>query len=470
MENAAMKRSIEFIDDWLKYRAPRVDIPGFCVAIAKKGELLFSRSYGYANLEEEIPLETQHLFRIASHSKTITATAIMQLAERKLLDIDAPAANYLNWLSEHRDKRMTALTARQLMCHSAGVIRDGLDASCWLFEQGFPDSARFQKEFMEAELVLDAGRQMKYSNFGYALLGCLVEAVSGTEFNQYAMENIVQPLGLQNTGPDFRAELLPRLVTGYSRNTQLRKRLPLVKSVDTRALSPAAGFYSTAEDLCSYFSAHLQGNGKLLTDKSKQEMQLTHFAVKDASEKDEYALGFSVDYAAKRRLFGHGGGFPGQRSKTMCDSTDGLVVCVLTNCFDAEARTIGKAIYSVFDFFNAEKTCKLDRSLVRSFEGMFSNFACDLGFVEDGDELLAVNLDSWSIFGSRQEMQTLSIVDKDRLKIERCEGYGNEGEIISFRRENGEVGSIKYAGVEMLPSSKYYSGLSQLKIIGETMC
>jgi CubicO group peptidase (beta-lactamase class C family) len=126
---------------------------------------------------------------------------------------------------------------------------------------------------MQAHLILDNNIQMKYSNIGYTLLGCLVEEVAGMPFDLYVQEKILAPLSLSDTGTDFRSELLPRLVTGYTRRNQQKERLPITENIDTRAMASATGFYSTAADMCKYFVAQFVGSGKLLTDESKKEMQ-----------------------------------------------------------------------------------------------------------------------------------------------------------------------------------------------------
>ncbi|MDZ4835485.1 MAG: serine hydrolase domain-containing protein [Candidatus Melainabacteria bacterium] len=453
---SALYRATQFLDTWLDYRYNRITIPGFVVTIAHEGEVVFQKACGYANLERQVAMSADHLFRVASHSKTFAATCVMQLAEEKLLDIDEPVANYVKWLESHEDKRMSRITARQLMCHSAGVIRDGKNADYWQMLNSFPDQEEFKKQILETELVLQSNLKMKYSNYGYSLLGCLVEAVSGLPFNEYVQKQIIEPLKLKETGPEFDERILPFIVTGYSRR-ESGKRLPLEEKTYTRAMSAATGFYSNASDLCKYFHAQFVGSGKLLSDESKREMQRTQWRVQH-SDNEEYGLGVDVEYNGDRRLFGHGGGFPGQRTKTCCDPEQRLIVVILTNCIDGESRNISKGVLSVIDHFEKSGEAADPETIdeLRRFEGTFRSLWGDVSIVENGRKLIAVNPDGWFPFGHDAEPQILDYVDQSTLKVARTNGYGNLGELVHYDFEgDGKTKTIRYGGSQKWIDSEY---------------
>lgn len=456
MRKMILDRASKFLDSWLDYRYSRLEIPGFVVAIAHEGEVVFRKACGYANLERQVAMSTDHLFRIASHSKTFAATCVMQLAEEKLLDIDEPVAKYVKWLEQHSDKRMARITARQLMCHSAGVIRDGQDCSFWSMLNPFPDDEQFKKEMLETELVLQSNLKMKYSNYGYSLLGCLVEAVSGLPFNEYAQKKIVQPLNLKATGPEFDERILPFIVTGYTRKENGR-RLPLEERTSTNAMSAATGFYSNASDMAKYFNAHFVGSGQLLSDESKREMQRTQWRV-EHGDNEEYGLGLDVEHNGDRRLFGHGGGFPGQRTKTCCDPEQRLIVIVLTNCIDGEPRSMAKAVLSVIDHFEKSAEVADNETIdeLRRFEGTFRGLWGDVSIIENGRKLIAVNPDVWFPFGHDAQPQILERVDDCTLKIVRTNGYGCHGELVHYNFESdGVAKSIRYGGSDKWIESEY---------------
>ncbi|MHB8506146.1 MAG: serine hydrolase domain-containing protein, partial [Acidimicrobiales bacterium] len=286
MDRRALDHSLTYVDSWLRWRIPRVLVPGCVVAVSSRGRVIFAEAYGDVGVQD--------VFRIASHSKSFTATAILQLVEDGRLHLDDAAADHLGWLAEHRDRRWRRVTLRQLLCHGAGVVRDGLDADFWELARPFPDAEQLRQEVLDADLVLEPNTTMKYSNFGYGVLGAVLEAVTGRTYAEHLLQRVVGPLGLKATTPEPTAA--DAVVTGYGRRHTDGTRRP-VPLVDTRALAAATGFAAGAADLCHYFSAHLPGSGKLLSDESKREMQRVHWRVRrPGSPGDEdYGLGLELE-------------------------------------------------------------------------------------------------------------------------------------------------------------------------------
>ncbi len=461
MSKKVPEQSTGYMQDWLRFRYERDEIPGFVVAVAQKGKILFLEAYGYADLEKREKMTPQHIFRIASHSKTFTATAIMQLQEQGKLRIDDYVVNYLPWLKNHKDKRWSKVTIRQLLSHGAGMTRDGLEIDYWQLSRPFPDAERFKKDILNAKLVLDNNTKMKYSNYGYTLLGMVIESVSGQKYNNYVVKNIVNPLGLKNTGPELTEKIKDRLVIGYTRRDYKKKRLPIT-NINTRAMSPATGFYSTAEDLCKYFSAHMVGSKKLLDNESKKEMQRVHWAVENVKDKEEYGLGLEIEYVNDRRVLGHGGGFPGHTTKSLFDPEDGLVVIVLTNAILIGAGYMAQSIVKVINY--AQKNNKPIRGNLRKLQGRYMSLWNALDIVAVGSKLVAAYADSWEPFESPDELEH---VKENIFKIVKTDSFGHEGEQVEFKlNKSGSVQQLIYGGGTLLPEKAYLQQTSKLKIIG----
>src|SRR5215475_9334205 len=121
LDRAALLEAATYVDRWIAFRCEHRDLPGLVVAIRHANELVLCEGYGYAQLDPPVAMTPEHVFRVASHSKMFTATAIMQLVEQDKLRLDDRAAAYLSWLDSD-------VTLRQLLNHAGGVIRDGVNA------------------------------------------------------------------------------------------------------------------------------------------------------------------------------------------------------------------------------------------------------------------------------------------------------------------------------------------------------
>lgn len=441
--------SAAYIKDWLSFRYEQGDIPGMVVAIYQDGKIVFNEAYGYADLEKKVKMTPEHIFRIASHSKTFTAVAIMQLQEKGKLRVDDYVVGYIPWLKQHKDKRWQKVTIRQLLSHGAGVIRDGLDNNYWQLYRSFPNDEQFKKDILEADLVLDNNIKMKYSNYGYSLLGYVVQAASGQPYNQYVTEHIVEALGLKDTGPELSRKIETRLVTGYSAPNFGKKRKPIAH-IDTKAMSPATGFYSTAKDLCAYFAAHMISSGKLLDDESKKEMQRTHWGAENVREKTEYGLGLEIEYADDIKLFGHGGGFPGHITNSYFWPEEKVIVVVLTNGMRSGVGGISKGIIKTIKYVKSKDAPP--KELAR-FRGSFMSLWSTIDFIPIGKKLLAISPDTWEPFEYPDELKK---IDTNTFKIIKADSFGNEGEFVHFNvNKSGKIESVKYAGQTLLPREDY---------------
>jgi CubicO group peptidase (beta-lactamase class C family) len=443
-----LRDGVAYADRWIAYQQERREVPGIAVTISHGDQVLLAQGYGYADLERQTPMTSRHIFRIASHSKTFTATAILQLLERGKLRLDDPLASSIPWLGRLGD--LAQVSIRQALNHSSGVIRDGLDAAYWHLERGFPDADELRRLVEDGGAVLAANERFKYSNIAYGLLGLVIEAASGTPYNQYVKEHIVDRLGLADTGPELDDHARTRLVKGYtSRHLGLPRRP--IPDIDTRALSPATGFYSSAEDLSRYVSAHFLGDARLLRDASKREMQQPYWEVAQADER--YGLGFDVVKIGERQLVGHGGGFPGHITRTLFDPVDRLAIVVLTNEIAGPARAIAHAVVRIIDFALKQPPATNHDGRHDRYVGRF----VDLWGVTDvaafGDALLALSPEGDD---PTKDVTRLRVEDTDTLRITDTDGYGSPGESVRYSRDaEGRVTMVRFGGTPCYPPDLY---------------
>ncbi len=436
--------TLDYLDSWLTLRSRWESIPGFSVAIAKDGEIVFSHSYGRANLETEEIMHPNHLFRVASHSKTFTATAVLQLQEQGKLRIDDQIIAHLGWLAEHSDSRWKAVTIRQLLSHSAGIVRDGVDSDFWNLRRSFPDRDVLREEILRTDLVYEPNTKLKYSNYGYGILGELIEQASGMSYAEYVKKNIIDAVGLKYTYPDLSNDMLSQLATGYSRLNLSKGRFAF-PHIHTNALAAATGFCSTAGDLAIFFSALRIGTGQLLRDESKREMRRMQW---QSTYSDEgYALGLSIQQAGGRSLVGHGGGLPGFITRSYLDIDDGLAVVVCSNGYDAWSTSIAKAVYALIDLFGEEAP----REEHAKFEGRFSTFFGVSEVIATAQGLRMIYPNSWYPI---DDISSLSVVDDTTLRIAETDSYSSGGELIHYVfSDDGSIQQVTEAGSVLMLSS-----------------
>jgi len=440
-----LRNGVAYADQWIAYQQDRREIPGVVVAIRYGEHLLLSRGYGYADLAANTPMTPRHIFRVASHSKTFTATAIMQLMERGTLRLDDPIAASVRWLE---GGALARVTIRHALNHAAGIVRDGNQADYWQLDEPFPDAPGLRRLVEDGGAILAADDTFKYSNIGYALLGLVIEATAGVSYNEYVARHIVDRLGLRDTGPETDDHARERLATGYTRRRLGIPRRP-VPDAATHALSPATGFYSTAEDLSRYAAAHFIGADELLGDAAKREMQQPYWEIEQADER--YGLGFSIVTIGDRRMVGHGGAFPGHATRTMFDPKDRLAVVALTNETGGPAGALATGIVKIIDFAlrQTRRSPEPSPAVYDRFTGRFVNLWSITDMARFGDTLVALDPDDDDPV---KAVTRLAVEDGETLRIVKTNGYGSPGETVRYTRDaGGQITKVINGGKTMYP-------------------
>jgi CubicO group peptidase (beta-lactamase class C family) len=435
-----LREALAYYDSWLAFNQRYRRIPGVQVAVYAEDAVALSSAYGLADVEQGIELTENHLFRIASHSKTFTATAVFQLAEQGRLRLDDKAGLHV---TEIVGTPLGELTVRDLLAHAGGVTRDSLDADWWLLAKAFPDREQLLAVLRDASsAVLSENDRFKYSNIGYGLLGLVVEAASGTSYNSYVQTAIVDKLGLAGLGPELDPRRSAEYAAGYSSLSYADARVP-IDHVDTHALASATGFFGNAHDLATYFSAHFPGDDRLLTDKSKREMQ---HPLWQTSEEDwpRYGLGLQVSKVGKRKVFGHGGGYPGHITRSLVDGEQRIAVSVLTNAIDGPAAGLAEALLKLLDLADSEKRGTGEN--LERFTGRFANLWGVNDIVLLGGRLYSIDPTSPDPAAEPQLLE----VEGDLLRVAGGSGYGSYGEYYRYTfTPDGQLESVRGPGGQL---------------------
>jgi CubicO group peptidase (beta-lactamase class C family) len=448
---AASENPIEtvlaYVPQFLEFQRTYMPYVGAQVAVRKDGELLFNEAFGYADLASKKPLTVDHLFRIASHSKTFTGVACLQLVEAGKLRLDDEVRSHIG---ELEGEAMGTVTIRELLAHGSGMTRDGDDCGFWSLEQTFPDREELLETIRLDGKILEPNEHFKYSNIGFSLLGLVIESAAGVPYREYVSTHIVDKLGLKDTGPDLDFDRLEDYAKGYSSRAHGPDRIE-IEHIDTFAESSATGFYSTAVELTDYFQAFLDGDDRLLSDASKRRMRQVQWTVTDEAS---YGLGLSITKEKGRTYYGHGGGYPGHITISKVDLERRLSISVLTNTNDGPAAVLATAVLNLIDLAANEdgkaKTEPGDADELRKFEGRFANLWGITDVVNLGGRLYTLNPSLQNPTTFATELEVLSGTE---LKAVGDEGFGGYGEVMRYSfNDDGTVERIRGAsGMTLVP-------------------
>ena len=294
-------------------------VSGLAIQVCFRGKTWFSAGYGVADLEtgREVLPETT-VFRIASISKPITATALARLVAEGVLQLDEEVRTYVPEFPE----RHGVVTLRQLASHTAGIR--GYRGKEFALNRplGIEESLEL---FVEDPLLFPPGEGYRYNSFDFVLLSLAMERACGHPFHQLVEERVLEPLSMSDTQMETPGKPVPGQATFYRRAGKgFSKAVP----VDTRYKLAGGGYLSTVSDVCRLGMAYLRGD---IASPDILNPFLTSFDV--GGKRTWYGLGWQVSKDANGRPFyGHVGNTVGAYSNFFIYPRQELVFSILVNC------------------------------------------------------------------------------------------------------------------------------------------
>jgi CubicO group peptidase (beta-lactamase class C family) len=309
----------------------RRQIPALSVAVVHR-EGRWVEAFGTADLENGVAATPASIFRLASISNPITATAALRLQEQGKLDLDADIRKYVP--SFHI--KPWPITPRRLLGHLGGIrgYRPGEVAST----RHYVDVVTPLAIFAEDPLAHEPGTKYLYSTYGYNLLAAAVESASGRPFVETLREFVFEPAGMTATGPDDARALISNRVRGYRPGPDGKPVNCIL--ADTSNKIPGGGLCATAADVAAFGKAFL--DGKLVQDATRDSMSTPQRL--NSGEKTNYGLGWNVGSHQGRREILHTGGQPGTSTILYLRPDEGIVVAILTNLEGAKLQESARSI------------------------------------------------------------------------------------------------------------------------------
>ncbi len=339
--------SIQLVKTWIKSEIEYNNLPGLSVGIVFDQDLIWSKGFGYADINKKKTMTPQTIFRIASVTKLFTCMAIMQLREQGKLQLDDPVEKYLPWFNIiNRFPDAPTITIRQLMTHTSGLPREA--AFPYWTDHKFPTVDQIMETLPNQETTYPSETKWKYSNLGMAILGQIIVAASGEDYGTYIQNHILKPLEMNNTSVYLTNEQKKQIATGYGRRLPdgTRKRMEVA---DYNGISPAASISSNVEDLAKFVSlqfsdGNLEGK-QILKESTLREMQRVHWL--QPNWKSGWGLGFSVWHRDEKTFVGHAGWVAGYRTQLLLCPEDKIGVIVMSNAEDGSPSFFANKIFNV---------------------------------------------------------------------------------------------------------------------------
>ena len=325
------------MEAWLEALVPRLEsavsrfvndhsAPGAAVGAVVDGALAWRSGHGFADLVAATPPDAHTGFRVASVTKTFTATALLQLRDEGTLDLDDPLTIHLPEFAAARNPfgPIQEVTLRLLLTHRAGITGQP-PLQDWRARR-FPSVEETLAAAERIEVVVPPGTDRKYSNLGYQLLGEVVARADGRPYRDAIGARLLTPLHLDETAFDPPAGIA--LATGYDAPGFSDE--PPVSAGREKPTDAEGGLWSTVHDMARWIAFQLDGDDAVLSTGTLREMQRPVVLTDDAWTGGQ-GLGWTQERRGERVYVGHQGGTVGFSARVAFSTADGIGVVVLTN-------------------------------------------------------------------------------------------------------------------------------------------
>ena len=372
------------------------------VLVARDGEVLLDRGYGFANREWSIPNDGDTKFRLGSVTKQFTAVAIMVLSERGLVDLDAPVKTYLPDAPAAWD----GVTVRHLLTHTSGVpsFTDFDDYEASKTRPATVDSliARFR----DRPLDFQPGEGWAYSNSGYVVLTAIVEKTSGKSYTGFVTETLFQPLGMSDSGYDSHAAILPHRASGY---TPSAGGIVNADYVDMSIPQGAGALYSTTHDLLKWEQGLF--GGRLLSPES--------LTLLTTPVRNRYAFGLGVTEAGGNTTIAHSGGIEGFNTHMAYDPARRITVIALGNLNGPGPDQVAGSLMALargetVTLPSERQVAVVAPEALRAYEGVYElapTFAITISVVDGKLMAQATGQDAFELHAESDSRFFLTVVD-----------------------------------------------------------
>lgn len=371
--------------------------PGAVLVITRNGKEIFSKTFGYANLETKTKIDSRTVFEAGSVSKQFTATAILVLVQEGEISLSDDVRKYIPELPDYGD----VITIRHLLTHTSG-LKDWRNIS---YITGWPTSTRVYTQdfalnliYKQSSLNFKPGDQYRYSNSGYDLLGLIVERVSGESFGRFIQNNLLEPAGMENSAiRSGYMDVVRHKASGY-----LKREGDYLQGHILGETYGAAGLQTTAWDLQKW-NAYV--NSDEIGEKV-QKMRLDRMSLNDGSTISYANGGIHVQNINGYREISHGGLISGYRTWLAFYPELGLSVSYMSNNRDISRANVAKKIRELFlgneeENYSDAKNISLPERQFKSIPGVYKK-------VKDNSSYIRIRLEDGKLVNNGTEVKAIA--------------------------------------------------------------
>ncbi|MCP4180368.1 MAG: beta-lactamase family protein [bacterium] len=317
-ENGNFPELDQYIDNYIDSSIGE-NTPAYAVLIARDGEILYKKAFGYAEIENKVEAEANTIFRIGSITKQFVAAAILKLQEDGKLDVQDTLSKYIPDFP-----RGDEVTIHHLLTHTSGIKNHTSQSDFYSKVERYIDANKLLDDIKGLEFDFDPGEDYSYNNSGYFVLGKIIEIVSGKSLENYFNETFFIPLGMENTGVYINENPPINEAIGYTKSNGIYSHS---LNWNMSWAGGAGSLYSTVEDLFLWNEAIFNGN--IL---SQESIIAAHSPARlNNGEVTQYGYGWELSMFRGVNLVEHDGLLDGFRSLMSRIPEDNITIIILTN-------------------------------------------------------------------------------------------------------------------------------------------
>lgn len=452
LDHPDVRSNVDLLSAWIEGQLAYRGWPGLSIAVVHERDVVWSRGFGWADVAGKAEASAETLYRVASITKTLTATAILQLRDAGKLRLDDEVRHHLPWFTPPTSYTdAPPITLRHILTHTTGLAREA-PFPYWTDLQ-FPALDAIRAAVPAQASVLAPEDRWKYSNLAFVVAGEIVSAVSGMPWAAYVRAYILDPLGMRTSLVDNPALSHPALACGYTRRLPSGERRP-VGAYDLRGVSAAAALTTSVTDLARFamlqFHRGPAGGDRILRGSTLREMQRVHWL--EPEWQAGWGLGFHMYRLGQRTLVGHGGSLRGYRSDMRFCPAERVAVIVLINADDGEPQLVVNRAFEWVGGAIARATVPPPPTADPAWQryvGRYRNAWGDLQVLVMEGRLAMIGpalLDPMPVHA------TLTPVGTHTFRLESKDGYASHGEPVVFEIDGaGKVARVTIGPNASLP-------------------